>query len=123
MPTRAALRPKLAAIYATRAADDEASQGLPGGSPVVWHREVRARGIVRIVASNDAEPQRGIFDGLAEDTDVVERGRKRYESEPAHAAIGRLDSYNSAEGRGLPDRTAGLRTKGDADDASSDGGR
>ena len=83
---------------------------------------VGAGGVVRVVAGDHLEPERGVVDRAPEDADLVERRRERDEPEAAHAAVRRLDADDAAERRRLPHRAAGLGAERDPDDARRDGG-
>src|SRR5207253_11183963 len=52
--------------------------------------------------------QRAVLDRARERTDLVEAGGKGDEAVPAHAAVRRLHTDHSAQGRGLANGTTGV---------------
>ena len=65
-------------------------------------------GVHVVMSLNQALQQGNIFDRLSERTDLIQRGSKCHQTITRNAAVGRLQSYNTAEGSRLTNRSAGI---------------
>ena len=59
-----------------------------------------------------SEKQRGVAHAPSERADLVERGREGDQAIARDAAVGGLEPHHAAEGGGLANRTAGIRSQG-----------
>ncbi len=85
-------------------------------------RHVDARRIPRVVAREDLQQQGRVFDGVRQRADVVEGPGKGHHTAGAHAAVGGLDSDDTAEGSGFADRAASIGTDGGKAQPGGDAG-
>src|SRR2546428_6281420 len=67
-------------------------------------------GVERIVTGDDAEELRAFASGFGDDADLIETRRKRDETPAAYAAVARLESNDSAQRGGLPNRPTSFGT-------------
>ena len=93
-------------------AELEAIYAIVKGGEVVGHRDIEAGGIRRIKSGDGLENARGIFDGLRERADLVERGSEGYEAIAGNSAVAGLEADDATVGGGLADGAAGVRTEG-----------
>ena len=60
--------------------------------------------VARIVTGDDRQHFRAIAGGLRDDADLIESRCEGHQPPAAHASVGRLQPYDTAEGRGLTHR-------------------
>ena len=76
------------------------------------HRRLRrVVASVRVVSRNGSQHLGCIGNLFAKHRNAIEGRPERHQSVATHSSIGRLDAHHSAEGRGLPHRSARLGTK------------
>ncbi len=69
-------------------------------------------GVGRIGSRHRGDEKPRVFGRSRERSDRVERGGQGHRAVEAHESVGRLEPRESAERRGNPDRSAGVRTDG-----------
>ena len=78
---------------------------------VIRHWQVERGGIQRIVAGNGLQHEGRILHRVGERSDLVKRGGKSNQTIARDASVARLQTDTAAKGRGLADRTAGIRAE------------
>ena len=87
------------------------SGGVSSVAGIIGNRIVHARGVARVVARDDLEHKCRVGQVVGERADLIERAGEGDQAVAADPAVGRLEPDDPADGGGLANRAAGVRTQ------------
>ncbi len=93
-------------------ADSEPAHGPNQVSFIIGYRDVSGSRVERIAAGDHAQENRGVFHGLGQRANVVERRRKGDQTVARHSPISRHESDYATERSRLADGAARVRAQG-----------